>query len=206
MRRAERGGIIFRFLALLAFTALVGVVYLARYPLLRMAGNFWVIEDPLPHADAIVVLGDDNYWGDRAGRAAQLFRMGDAPVVVASGRRLRPYAGVAELIAHDLESDGVPAPAVVTFDHDAADTREEAKALRGLAAQRHWRRLIVVTSNYHTRRARYIFLKVFPQDTPIAMASSVDHFYDPDEWWKHRAGLKIFFLESVSYVEAHWET
>src|ERR1700722_20060522 len=105
MRRGERGGIIFRFLTLLAFTALVGVVYLARYPLLRVAGNFLVIEDPLPHADAIVVLGDDNFWGDRAGRAAQLFRMGDAPVVVASGRRLRPFAGVAELIAHDLESD-----------------------------------------------------------------------------------------------------
>lgn len=206
MRRGERGGIIFRFLALLAFAALVAVVYVARYPLLRVAGNFLVVEDPLPHADAIVVLGDDNFWGDRAGRAAQIFRMGDAPVVVASGRRLRPGAGIAELIAHDLESDGVPAAAVVTFDHQAADTREEAIALRGLAAQRHWRRLIVVTSNYHTRRARYIFLKVFPQDVPIAVASSVDHFYDPDEWWKHRASLKIFFLESVAYVEAYRES
>jgi uncharacterized SAM-binding protein YcdF (DUF218 family) len=206
MSPGERGGIIFRFLALLMFTALLGVVYLARYPLLRAAGNFWVVEDPLMHADAIVVLGDDDFSGDRAARAADLFREGDAPVVVASGRRLRPYAGIAELIAHDLQSDGVPSAAVVPFDHDAADTREEAMALRGLAAQRRWRRLIVVTSNYHTRRARYIFLKVFPAGVSIAVASSADHFYDPDAWWEHRPSVKIFFLESVAYAEAHWES
>jgi uncharacterized SAM-binding protein YcdF (DUF218 family) len=205
MKAGERGGIIFRFLLLLAFTALVAIVYLARYPLMRAAGNFLVVEDPVAHSDAIIVLGDDNYWGDRATRAAELWRQGDAPVVVASGRRLRPYAGVAELIAHDLQSHGVPMSSVVPLDHDAADTREEAIALRGLAEQRHWHRLIVVTSNYHTRRARYIFLKVFPGEASIEVVPAADRFYDPDTWWEHRASLKIFVLEWAGYVEAHWE-
>ena len=146
------------------------MLYLARHPLLRLAGGWWVVSDPLQHADAIVVLGDDNFSGDRAARAAELFQAGWAPQVVASGRMLRPYAGVADLIARDLQAKGVPAAAIVTFAHHADSTRSEAEALRGLVAQRHWHRILVVTSNYHTRRARYIFRKVFPSDVSISVS------------------------------------
>ena len=66
------------------------MVYLARHPILRFAAESWVIDEPAAHADAIVVLGDDNFYADRATHAAELFRQGVAPVVVASGRRLRP--------------------------------------------------------------------------------------------------------------------
>jgi uncharacterized SAM-binding protein YcdF (DUF218 family) len=202
---AQRGGIIFRLMSLLLLAGILFLLFLARDPLLRLAGNWWIVQDPIEHADAIVVLGDDNYGGERAARAAELFRAGWAPQVVASGRMMRTYAGVAELIQHDLQSDGVPTAAVIRFDQHADSTRTEAEALRGLAAQRHWRRILVVTSNYHTRRARYIFRKVFPSDVSIEVASAPDSEYNPDRWWHTRSGLKIFFTESVGYVFAMWE-
>ena len=68
----------------------------------------WVVEDPLGSRDAIIVLSDDNFYADRAAHAADLYRHGWAPLVVASGRKLRPYAGVAELMQHDLIERGVP--------------------------------------------------------------------------------------------------
>ena len=200
MTRAERGGIISRLLSLIFLAALFFMLYLARQPLLRLAGGWWVVSDPLQHADAIVVLGDDNFAGDRAAHAAELFQAGWAPQVVASGRMLRPYAGVADLIARDLQAKGVPAAAVVTFAHHADSTRSEAEALRDLVAQRHWHRILLVTSNYHTRRARYIFRKVFPSDVSISVSSAPDSGYDPDSWWRNRSGLKIFLYRKCGLL------
>ena len=56
-----------------------------------------------------------------------------ARVVVASGRRLRPNAGISELMEHDLIERGVPKDKIVRFTHDADSTREEAEALANLA-------------------------------------------------------------------------
>jgi len=69
-----------------------------RHPILRFMAEEWIVEDALDKSDALIVLGDDNFYADRATRAAQLFREGKALVVVASGRRLRPNAGIAELM------------------------------------------------------------------------------------------------------------
>jgi len=205
MNPRERGGMIFRLLLLLVLCAFAGLFYVARRPLLRLAGNLWISEDQLEHADAIIVLGDDNFAGDRASRAATLFRAGWAPQVVASGRMLRADAGIAELIERDLEGRGVPAASIVRFDHHADNTLEEAEALRGLAGQRGWRRILVVTSNYHTRRARYIFRHVFDPAVWIGFIPAADSQFDAKSWWESRAGRKIFFLETVGYVLAMWE-
>src|SRR5579864_3804389 len=131
-RRSERGGILVNLIVLLVFVALCGVLYLVRRPLLRFAAESWIVEDPIDHADAIIVLSDDNFYADRATRAAELFREGKAPLIVASGRRLRPVAGIAELMEHDLIERGVPKDKIVRFPHDADNTKEEAQALAPL--------------------------------------------------------------------------
>ncbi|MGB6198361.1 MAG: YdcF family protein [Candidatus Acidiferrales bacterium] len=205
MRRAQRGGILAKLVALLFLVCFAFALYLLRRPILHLAGNFWVVDDPLAHSDAIVVLGDDDYSGDRAARAAELYRQGWAPVVVASGRMLRPYAGIAELEAHDLEADGVPHDAVVQFSQRAEDTRAEAVALRGLIAQRGWHSVAIVTSNYHTRRARFIFGRVLPSGVQDYIASAPDTNYDPGGWWYSRQGIKLFSSECVGYLVARWE-
>src|SRR5271170_6537369 len=149
----ERGGILSSLIALLFLVLLCGALYLARRPLLRFAGESWIVDESLDHADAIIVLSDDNFYADRVTRAAELFRERKAPVVVASGRRLRPYAGIAELMQHDLIERGVPKEEIIAFPQDADNTREEAQALLPFVQQKNWRSIIVVTSSYHTRRA-----------------------------------------------------
>ena len=205
MRSSQRGGIFFRLLVLLVLLALVGVVYLLRGPLLRAAGEFWVVDDGLARAEAIVVLSDDNYFADRAARAAELYHSRWAPRIVASGRQLRRYAGISELMQRDLIERGVPADSVVRFPHTARNTREEAQALRGLVAERSWPQVLVVTSNYHTRRARYIFRRVFPPSVGVRVVAARDSSYDPEHWWESRQGIKLFFSEAVGYPVAMWE-
>jgi hypothetical protein len=101
-----------------------------------------------------------------------------------------------------LQAQGVPANAILRFPQRAGNTREEAEALRDLVASRGWRRVLVVTSNYHTRRARYIVRKVFPPQAGVFIISARDSDYDPDRWWETRPGRKLFFLESAGYVTA----
>jgi uncharacterized SAM-binding protein YcdF (DUF218 family) len=204
-RNSQAGGIVFRLLFYLFLIALLLIVYLARHPLLRLAGGFWIVDESPQTSDAIVILGDDNYNGDRAAQAAELFKAGWAPLIVASGRYLRPYAGIAELESHDLVSHGVPESAIVLFAHRADDTREECIALGQLISSRGWKRILLVTSNYHTRRSEYICERAFPQGTALRVIAAPDSEYDPQNWWKSRTGLKIFFHEAIGFPVALWE-
>src|SRR5215472_2148531 len=201
----QHGGIVTNLVALLFVFVLFTILYFARHPLMRFSAEYWVVDDPAPRADAIVVLSDDNFYADRATHAAQLFRQGVAPVVVASGRRLRPNAGISELMEHDLVERGVPREKIVRLSHDADSTKEEAASVAKLAQEMHWKRIVVVTSNYHTRRARYIFSRVFPTAITVKVASARDGSFDPERWWEKRESIKLFAHELAGMVVAVWE-
>ena len=201
----ESGGILVNLIILVSFVVFCAMLYLARHPILRFMAESWIIEDQLDKADALIVLSDDNFYADRATRAAELFREGKAPVVLASGRRLRPNAGIAELMEHDLIERGVPKDRIVRFAHDGESTLEEAEALARLAKERKWHRAVVVTSNFHTRRARYIFRRVFPQGVEVRIASARDGNFDPERWWMKRESIKELSMEFSGMVVAMWE-
>lgn len=203
-RRDEQGGALANLVALLFVVALCALVYFARHPMMRFMAESWVVDEPAAHADAIVVLGDDNFYADRATHAAELFRQGVAPVVVASGRRLRPNAGISELMQHDLIERGVPKEKIIAFSQDADGTREEAQAVAKLAGEHHWKSVVIVTSNYHTRRARYIFQKAFPKSIAVSVASARDGDFDAERWWEKRKSIKLFAREIVGMGEAMW--
>jgi uncharacterized SAM-binding protein YcdF (DUF218 family) len=204
-RNPEHGGALVSLIILVVVVALCAIVYWARHPIMRFAAESWVIDEPAAHADALLLLGDDNFYADRATRAAEMIRHGVAPVVVASGRRLRPSAGVAELQEHDLIERGVPKDKIIRFPHDAESTLEEAAALAPLCTARHFRSVIVVTSNYHARRARHIFAKVFPPGIAVSVAGAHDGDFDPDHWWEKRKSEELFIHEIVGMLVAFVE-
>jgi len=201
----EPGRIFLNLIILLFLVIFCFALYLVRHPLLRFMAESWIIEDTLDKADALIVLGDDNFYADRVTRAAQLFREGKAPLVVASGRRLRPNAGIAELMEHDLVERGVPRDKIIRFSHDGDSTLEEAQSLVRIVKERKWHSVIVVTSNFHTRRARYIFLHVFPQGMAVRVASARDGDFDPEDWWTRRESIKRLTREFAGMVVAVWE-
>jgi uncharacterized SAM-binding protein YcdF (DUF218 family) len=201
----ERGGVLTKLIVLLGFAVVCGLLYLLRGPILSYMGESWVVDDSLEQAEALIVLSDDNFYADRATKAAELFREGKAKLVVASGRRLRPGAGIGELMEHDLIERGVPKESILRVAHNADNTREEAEALLVVATEQKWRKIIVVTSNYHTRRARYIFRKVFPQQVEVSVSSARDSDFDPAHWWEKRKSIKELTRELAGMVVAIWE-
>lgn len=205
MKGSEQGGIFFRLLFLLSFFVFLAVLYTARHPLMRLAGQFWVVDEPAVKSDALIVLGDDNYAADRSFHAADLYREGIAPVVVASGRMLRQNVSIADVMEHDLESFGVPAKAIVKLSHRAGNTREEAVETARLIQTRSWKHIVVVTSNYHARRARFIYGRILPSSVSFRVSGARDSEFDPSRWWESRQGQKLFMSELAGYVVARWE-
>ena len=203
--QSELGGIFFRLLFLIFLAVFALIVYLARYPLLRFAGNFWVVEESPQVSDAILILSDDDFDAVRASRAADLYRASWAPRILASGRALRPYASIAELMQRDLTDRGVPPTAVIRLPNRARNTLEEAGAVSGFLTSHGWKKIIVVTSNYHTRRARFIYERSLAPGSELRVVAASDPDYDPNSWWRTRQGLKTFFYEAVGYVVALWE-
>jgi len=78
-------------------------------------------------------------------------------------------------------------------------------AVAQLAKERHWMRMVIVTSNYHTRRTRYIYERIFPSATSVSVASAHDGDFDPERWWENRRSIKLFTREIAGYADAVWE-
>lgn len=107
-------------------------------------------EDRPEPSDAVIMLAGGE--GERLVRARALADEGLAPVLVimngnaGSGRRLCRAGDLAyEVICPD----------------NAGTTRGEARAIRALAADRGWRSIILVTSDFHLRRASSTVARCF---------------------------------------------
>jgi uncharacterized SAM-binding protein YcdF (DUF218 family) len=167
---------------------------LGAYPLwLRAAGYYLVSAQEPFHADLIVVLGGDDR-GNRILKASSLVKQGYAAEVLVSG----PYC----CYGH-IESDvaipfavkhGYPPGWFIALPVKGTSTREEAREIVRELDRRHVRRFLVVTSDYHTRRAGRIFRKLVAPDR-FRVIAAPDWAFRPDDWWRNREGQKQVFFE-----------
>jgi uncharacterized SAM-binding protein YcdF (DUF218 family) len=136
--------------ALTGFVCVVGLLGIVGFGLSR---ELLCIDSGDVKADALVVLGGGSF--ERAERAAELFLGGAAPRIVVSGM------GDAEPYKRLLVSKGVPAASVET-EPKSRTTRQNARfsipLLRALGAKR----VIIVTTWYHSRRALHSFQHYAP--------------------------------------------
>lgn len=118
-----------------------------------------------PEADAIAILSAglnedgalDPFTAARIETGLALWRAGRAPDIVVSGGP-DPERGknVGEEMARALTAAGVPS-ARITVEDRAVSTFENARFVVALAETRGWRRLIIVTDDFHLARAGLLF-------------------------------------------------
>lgn len=186
-------------LLLLFLVLLAGRVF--STPLLTAAANFLVEDDGPRKAGAIVVLGGDTY-GDRILKAAELGKAGYAPFVIVSGMAgLVGFESGEEIQFAELH--GYPASLFreVHLPPYAESTRGEEAFLGKYLKAQGINSILLVTSNYHSRRA----VKLWRTENPsiaVAVVPSVDpwHYFTPDRWWKTRAGKKMFLYEWMKTI------
>jgi uncharacterized SAM-binding protein YcdF (DUF218 family) len=173
--------------------ALVVIAVVLHSQILGALGGYLVHDEPPQKADAVVVLAGDG-WGDRILTAAQLVRDGYAPKVLVSGQDGTYGLHESDLAIPFAVKHGYPQSYFVAVDHSARSTRAEAVALMPEIRREGIRRMLLVTSNFHTRRAGRIFRDVAP-DLTILVVGAPDRDFMPDGWWHSREGQKTFVTE-----------
>jgi len=169
--------------------------------ILGALGAYLVKASSPQKADAALVLAGDG-WGHRVLTAAQLARDGFVPKVLVSGPDGAYGLHECDLAIPFAVKHGYPESYFVHMEHSARSTAAEAQAVLPAIRQMGIQRLIVVTSNFHTRRAGAIFRRLAP-DLTILVVAAPDESFTADGWWHKREGQKKFLTESEKTV-ANW--
>jgi len=175
-----------RFLRLLIVVVVIGVF------LGSQAARFLVIDDP-QKSDAIVVLAGET--NTRPALGLELLRHGMAPRLyldAESDEKIfdQPLTGIAQKYVNTLPEANSITVCAITGRSTVAETADVGRCLQSLGAHR----VLLVTSDYHTRRALTIFAQRLPQyQWSVAAARSSTQF--GPAWWTNRQWAKITFDE-----------
>jgi uncharacterized SAM-binding protein YcdF (DUF218 family) len=169
-------------------------------------------------ADAVVVLSTGIEYYPRLIQAADLYRQGLAENIVINGDRktdtLRDlerkgfktccpwYADSVSILA----ILGVPEDKIIRISNeDAYDTVSEADAVGRELIKRKLTAVIITTSKYHTRRAKFIWQKMYKNRITIFMVSAKTDPYDPDNWWKDGRQIRWVLAEYGAWLYYWWK-
>ena len=170
--------------------ALVTVALAAVYLLIFETNTVWRAAEPLKasappaKADAIVVfaggVGESGKAGggaqERIRRAVDLHHAGYAPVLILSSGYVYTFRE-AEVMRALAVDQGVPASAIILEEH-ATNTYQNVKLVDLILRDRHWRRILLVSSPYHMRRALMTWRKQAPEVTVVPTPVEQSQFYD----------------------------
>jgi uncharacterized SAM-binding protein YcdF (DUF218 family) len=172
--------------------------------LLGALGSFLVKAEAPSKADIILVLAGDAR-GNRILKAAELVKEGYASKAVVSGPDGEYGHYECDLAIPFAVKAGYPESYFLHLENMARSTRDEARVsiaeLRRLGAHR----VLIVTSNYHTRRAGRMYRDEAP-DLDFHVVAAPDKYFTADGWWHNREGCKTLFFEwaktLASWVES----
>jgi uncharacterized SAM-binding protein YcdF (DUF218 family) len=175
------------------------------------AAKLLITEAPLANADAIVVLGGAANYRERARAAAKLLLDGRSQRILITNDNLRGSWSSAEqrnLFFYErslaeIRKAGVPADSTELLMKPVNSTREEAELVRQYAEEHGLHSLLIVTSAYHSRRALWVFSRVF-RDTGIRIGLIYvrpgDQSPSPATWWLSIRGWRSVPAEYVKMV------
>ena len=110
-------------------------------------------------ADAALVLSGDGAYR-RVARAAELYRAGAVPIVIVTGRGIGGDS--AEALRAECVERGIAAESVL-MERESTSTRENMLFVAPLVRRGGYRRVALVTSDYHMGRAERAARKVMPE-------------------------------------------
>lgn len=169
--------------------------------ILSALGGYLIRAGPPQKADAALVLAGDG-WGHRILTAAQLARDGFVPKVLVSGPDGLYGVNECDLAIPFAVKHGYPESYFVHLENSARSTKSEAQAVLPVIRRMGVKRLLVVSSNYHTHRAGAIFRTLAP-DLTILLVAAPDENFTVNGWWHSREGQKAFLVEWQKTV-ANW--
>jgi uncharacterized SAM-binding protein YcdF (DUF218 family) len=172
-------------------------------------GKWLVVEDPLVHADVIVVLS--GRLPERAVEAARVYKGGYAdqvwispPVSPADDLKAMNISFLGEDFYNEkvLMAQGVPADAIRILERPDANTEAEVRQTVEELRKLDFHSVIIVTSKPHTRRVRTIWRKLVGSEPRMMVHYAEDDSYDGPHWWRHTKDALDVTRETLGLLNA----
>ena len=178
------------FLILLGLAA--AVVW--THPLwLGALGACLIRADEPARADYAVVLGGDAQ-GHRIIEGAELVRKGFVRKVLVSGPCCCYGVPESDMAVSFAVNRGYPADIFIKVPHNGTSTWQEAQILIPELRRLGARSFLLVTSDYHTRRAGRTFRRL-ADGLAMRVVAAPDEHFRWNSWWRNREAQKIFYME-----------
>ena len=196
-----------RLIYLLIF-AVIGCWWVLLSPSLA---TYLIVEKPLEHADAIIVLSGSAVYKERTRKAAELYKQGVAPRIFITNdcenagwsRTEKTNPPFVELEQRELIANGVSPEAITVLPGQVSGTDQEAKALAEEVAAKPINSILIVTSAYHMRRAIWTFEKALAGkniEIGIAHPPPGEQTPNPNYWWVKPRGWQMVAGEYVKSI------
>jgi len=174
---------------------LVALVLLAGFALSR-AGTALSASDPLQPADAIVVINGRIPY--RAMKGAELYERHLAPEVwLTVGNRNAAEVEMEKIDVHPiqehvysqqvLEKLGVPTKVIHVLPARNRNTADEMRTIASYAKHHGTKRVILVTSSYHSRRVRSLWHQLAGDSTQAIVQYTDQEPFNAGRWWMDTA-------------------
>jgi uncharacterized SAM-binding protein YcdF (DUF218 family) len=165
--------------------------------------NLFIFENATKGADAILVLGGRNET--RVDKAIELLKDGyssqiylTSPIDIADKYSfIQTQREIGEMI---LEYHNIQIQKVPYREKPATSTKDEVLDFCEYQKTQGWERVIVVTDQFHTRRAYFAFWKYCDGRADIEIAGAESRIYTPQNWWKSEQGLLDFIPEFFKFL------
>ncbi len=194
------------------FLFLIIAIVVAALVFVRSAGQWLVTPDQIAQADLLVVMMGP--VPDRALQAKTLYEQGLAHQIVFTneyqpGAEQLKTLGIelqttAEVFRSALLKLGIPDSSITILPVYSTSTSDEAVNIgRYLTEHPQYKKVIVVTSSYHTKRTGLIFnklKKILPNAVSFTISPNPFTDYNGKKWWSDRISFKLTILEYIKLI------
>ena len=174
--------------------ALAGAVYVYPAPFLRPLGTYLVRFDPPVKSDCLFVLAGD-FNGQRIMKAGDLYREGYAKRVFVSGAGFSYGVSEDALAIPFARSKGYEDVPFEGMMNRGRSTVSEVRDVKRKLQAAGCRSVLVVTSDFHTRRTGNILAREWGGAFEFRVTAAPTWDYEADRWWTDRTYQKTFFFE-----------
>lgn len=213
----NRSSIQFKRIIILILIVITLLLFLWKSILIGL-GSFLIYDETPIQADAIVVLNTGVEYYSRLIEAADLYNKGYADRIIINGDRKMD-------IERELEAKGyepccfwyenglrilalyrVPRNKVIPISaEDVYDSTGEAEIVGNYLKSMGVKRIIITTSKYHTKRARFIWKKLYGNNFSIKIVSAKTDPFDPEAWWQDSRQIRWVLAEYGAWIYYYWK-
>jgi uncharacterized SAM-binding protein YcdF (DUF218 family) len=188
--------------------------YLAHPIILPAYARLFHKQNATKNADAIICLSGGRT--SRVGESLRLWNQGYSKKLFVTAEKpknsefaklelghLKFAQAVTKMMKLNAEWEILP-----SLTGGATSTFDEAEDALFYATEKNWKRIIIVTEEFHTRRAHYAFEKIFANSgIDVEVAGASNEVFSIDNWWKSDRGIMAYFGETIKFpVYLLWDS